>query len=60
LLALPSRNLKRLMPELKHIRCQRDQVLIGGKARADHREDKSRDAGGDDRHYEVAREFLHE
>jgi hypothetical protein len=26
LLALPSRNLKRLMPELEHIRCQREQV----------------------------------
>src|SRR5262245_6477523 len=28
LLALPSSNLKRLMPELQHIRCQREQVLI--------------------------------
>src|SRR5438309_9404435 len=28
LLALPPRNLKRLMPELEHIRCQRGQVLM--------------------------------
>jgi CRP-like cAMP-binding protein len=28
LLALPSRNLKRLMPELEHIRCDREQVLM--------------------------------
>jgi CRP-like cAMP-binding protein len=28
LLALPSRNLKRLMPELEHILCQREQVLM--------------------------------
>src|ERR1700726_3033012 len=28
LLALPSRNLKRLMPELEHIHCQRAQVLM--------------------------------
>src|SRR5437588_4893246 len=28
LLALPSRNLKQLLPELKHIRCQREQVLL--------------------------------
>jgi hypothetical protein len=29
LACLPSRNLKRLMPELEHIRCQREQVLMG-------------------------------
>jgi CRP-like cAMP-binding protein len=28
LLALPSRNLKRLMPELEHIRCGREQMLV--------------------------------
>jgi hypothetical protein len=28
LLALPSRDLKRLMPELEQIRCQREQVLM--------------------------------
>src|SRR6202521_1791154 len=28
LLALPSRDLKRLMPELEHIRCRREQVLM--------------------------------
>src|SRR5438309_10896880 len=28
LLALPSRNLKRLMPELEDVRCQSEQVLI--------------------------------
>ena len=28
LLALPARNLKRLMPELEQIRCQRAQVAI--------------------------------
>jgi CRP-like cAMP-binding protein len=28
LLALSSRNLKRLMPELEHVRCQREQVLM--------------------------------
>src|ERR1700674_1705323 len=28
LLALPSSNLKQLMPELEHIRCQREQVLM--------------------------------
>src|SRR5262249_40269407 len=27
LLALPARNLKQLLPELEHIRCQREQVL---------------------------------
>ena len=29
LLALPSRDLKRLMPELEQIRCQREQILGG-------------------------------
>jgi CRP-like cAMP-binding protein len=28
LLALPARNLKQLLPELEHIRCQREQVLL--------------------------------
>jgi CRP-like cAMP-binding protein len=28
LLALPSRNLKQLLPELEHVRCQREQVLV--------------------------------
>src|SRR6266540_4468245 len=28
LLALPSRNLKQLLPELEHIRCRREQVLL--------------------------------
>src|SRR5665213_2528873 len=28
LLALPSRDLKRLMPELEHVRCQSEQVLM--------------------------------
>src|SRR5579864_878069 len=36
LLALPSRNLKRLMPELEHIRCQRAQVLIDADSALDH------------------------
>jgi CRP-like cAMP-binding protein len=36
LLALPSRNLKRLMPELEHIRCQRGQVLIDADGSLDH------------------------
>jgi CRP-like cAMP-binding protein len=40
LLALPSRNLKRLMPELEHIRCQRGQVLNGGRAISDYRKDQ--------------------
>jgi CRP-like cAMP-binding protein len=35
LLALPSRNLKRLMPELEHIRCQR-QVLVDADSSLDH------------------------
>src|SRR6202048_4370713 len=36
LLALPSRNLKRLMPELDHIRCQREQVLMDADSPLDH------------------------
>ena len=36
LLALPSRNLKRLMPELEHIRCQRAQVLMDADSPLDH------------------------
>src|SRR6266566_9442 len=36
LLALPSRSLKRLMPELEHIRCQREQVLIDADRPLDH------------------------
>jgi CRP-like cAMP-binding protein len=36
LLALPSRNLKRLMPELEHIRCDREQVLMDADSPLDH------------------------
>jgi CRP-like cAMP-binding protein len=36
LLALPSRNLKRLMPELETISCQREQVLIDADSSLDH------------------------
>src|SRR3984957_19601719 len=36
LLALPSRNLKRLMPELEHIRCRRDQVLADADSSLDY------------------------
>ena len=36
LLALPSRNLKRLMPELEQIRCQRGQVLMDAGSSLDH------------------------
>ena len=36
LLALPSRNLKRLMLELEHIRCQRAQVLMDADSSLDH------------------------
>jgi len=36
LLALPSRNLKRLMPELQQIRCQRAQVLMNADSSLDH------------------------
>src|ERR1700694_5727632 len=36
LLALPSRNLKRLMPELEQVRCQRGQVLLDADSSLDH------------------------
>ena len=36
LLALPTRNLKRLMPELEHIRCHRAQVLMDADSSLDH------------------------
>jgi CRP-like cAMP-binding protein len=36
LLALPSRDLKRLMPELEHIRCQSEQVLMDADSSLDH------------------------
>jgi CRP-like cAMP-binding protein len=36
LLALPSRDLKRIMPELEHIRCQREQVLLDVDDSLDH------------------------
>ncbi len=36
LLALPARNLKRLMPELEQIRCQRGQVLMNADSALDH------------------------
>ena len=36
LLALPSRNLKRLMPELEQIHCQRAQVLMNADSTLDH------------------------
>jgi CRP-like cAMP-binding protein len=36
LLALPSRNLKQLMPELEQIRCQRAQVLMHADSSLDH------------------------
>jgi CRP-like cAMP-binding protein len=36
LLALPSSNLKQLMPELEHIRFQREQVLIDADSSLDH------------------------
>jgi CRP-like cAMP-binding protein len=36
LLALPARNLKRIMPELEHIRCQREQVLMDTESSLDH------------------------
>src|ERR1700704_1488688 len=35
LLALPSRNLKRLMPELEFIRCQSEQVLMDADSSLD-------------------------
>jgi len=36
LLALPPRNLKRLMPELEHIRCRREQILLNADSSLDH------------------------
>jgi hypothetical protein len=36
LLALPSRNLKLLMPQLEHIRCEREQVLLDVDSSLDH------------------------
>ena len=36
LLALPARNLKRLMPELEHIRCQHGQILMDADSSLDH------------------------
>src|SRR6478609_1291609 len=36
LLALPSSNLKQLMPELEHIRCEREQVLVDADSSLDH------------------------
>ena len=36
LLALPSRNLKLLMPELEHILCQRGQILMDADSSLDH------------------------
>src|SRR6202453_3955738 len=36
LLALPARNLKRLMPELENISCQRAQILMNADSALDH------------------------
>src|SRR5580704_15754525 len=36
LLHLPSRNLKQLMPELEHIHCQREQVVMDADSSLDH------------------------
>ncbi len=36
LLALPSRDLKRVMPELEHIRCERAEVLMDADSPLDH------------------------
>jgi CRP-like cAMP-binding protein len=36
LLALPSRDLKRIVPELEHIRCRREQVLLDADGSLDH------------------------
>src|SRR3984885_9332531 len=36
LLALPSSNLKQLMPELEHIRCDREQILMDADSSIDH------------------------
>src|SRR5436190_3565396 len=36
LLALPSRNLKYLLPELKYIRCRREEVLVDADSPLDY------------------------
>src|SRR6202166_832253 len=36
LLALPTSNLKRLMPQLEQIRCQRSQILMDADSSLDH------------------------
>src|SRR5258708_28345009 len=36
LTALPSRHLKRLMPELEHVECQREQILADADGSLDH------------------------
>src|SRR3990170_7760520 len=36
LLALPSRDLKRLLPELEHVHCQRGQILMDADSSLDH------------------------
>ena len=36
LLALPSRHLRQLMPELEHIRCEREQILMDADSSLDH------------------------
>src|SRR5580692_1408347 len=36
LLALPSRNLKLLIPELEHIQCRREQILVDADSPLDH------------------------
>jgi len=36
LLALPTSDLKRLMPELEHIRCQREQILVDADGSLEH------------------------
>src|ERR1700737_1000166 len=35
LLALPSRNLSQLLPELEHVRCQREQILMDADSSLD-------------------------
>src|ERR1700730_8431719 len=54
LLALPSSNLKQLMPELERIRCQRDQVLMDADSSLDHLRPASRPDPGE-RSKDVAR-----
>jgi CRP-like cAMP-binding protein len=36
LIALPSRNLKELLPELEHVQCHREQVLVDADSALDH------------------------